>query len=58
MYLSDYRHYDGGLILTYDIDEHWEAGIGYRYFDRQIETAELKNDVLYDITVLKIAYQW
>ena len=58
MYLSDYQHYDGALMLTYDIDDHWDAGVGYRYFDRRIETSDLKNDVTYDITVLKLAYQW
>ena len=58
MYLSDTRHYDGGLMLSYDIDDHWDAGVGYRYFDRRLDTSELKNDVQYDITVLKLAYQW
>lgn len=58
MSTSRAKHDDGGILLKYDVDEHWEAGAGYRYFWRKIDTAELRNEVSYDITVFSLSYAW
>lgn len=49
---------DGVAFLNYWMGYQWNASIGYRYYGRDIEKSELKNEVVYDLLYLAISYSW
>lgn len=54
--LSDDKQSDGGLGLIYQFDRHWDASIGYAFYNADTETDELTNHVIYDILAFNVGY--
>jgi membrane-associated phospholipid phosphatase len=49
---------DTGIYLNYMLDQNWDITAGYQFYDREIDNADLKNRVKYDIPFLAVAYSW
>ena len=53
---SDIEHVDSTLMFYYQFDKHWRGGIGRGEYNSKLDTAELKNDLQYNIFKLSVAY--
>lgn len=49
---------DAGVYLNYQISDRWDISVGYKYMERDIDTADLKNNAVYQIPYFGIAYSW
>jgi hypothetical protein len=56
--LSDQELLEANVHLAYRFNRHWDAGIGYGIYDTQRDTAELKNDVSYDVLMTFVGYSF
>jgi hypothetical protein len=56
--LSDQKQLDGNVHLAYRFNRHWDAGIGYGIYDGKRDTAELRNDISYDILMTFVGYSF
>ena len=56
--LSDQEQLDANVHLAYRFNRHWDAGIGYGIYDTQRDTAELKNDVSYEVLMTFVGYSF
>jgi membrane-associated phospholipid phosphatase len=56
--LSDQEQVDANVHLAYRFNRHWDAGIGYAIYDTKRDTAELKNDVSYDVLMTFVGYSF
>ena len=56
--LSDQEQLDANIHLEYRFNRHWDAGIGYGIYDAKRDTAELKNDIEYDILMTFVGYSF
>ena len=49
---------DTGIYLNYRLDQNWDINVGYQFYSREINTADLINEVKYDIPHFAVAYSW
>ncbi|WP_455199728.1 phosphatase PAP2 family protein [Kaarinaea lacus] len=56
--ISTDKQMDGGLGVTYQFNRHWDASIGYAYYERDIETSTLTNHAQYDILAFNVGYTY
>jgi hypothetical protein len=52
------RYIDAAAILRYQAGSQWDLGIGYRYFERDIDTDELRNSHQRDQGVIAVGYRF
>ena len=53
---SEQKEFDAGLTARYQFTPQWDAGISLRTFQREIDTAELKNKVNYEMFAFTVGY--
>ena len=58
IYLSDDSMLDAVGYVNYKISDRWDFSLGYRYYERDIETSELTNRVIYTGPYGAIAFSW
>jgi membrane-associated phospholipid phosphatase len=58
IYLSEDSALETGGFLNYRVSERWDFTAGYRYYARDIETSEIKNDVVYHGPYFGVAFSW
>ena len=58
IYLSDDRMLDAVAFINYRISDRWDFTAGYQYYSRTVDQDEIKNNVVYNIPHLSIAYSW
>ena len=56
--LSDQKLIDSNVHLGYRFNRHWDVGIGYGFYETKRDTAELRNDVSYDILMTFVGYSF
>lgn len=56
--LSNDEQLDGGIGITYQFNRHWDASIGYAFYNRDIETDELTNHAIFDILAFNVGYTY
>jgi membrane-associated phospholipid phosphatase len=56
MSLSTNCYREASVQLRHVINRHWDVGGGYRYYANRIDTAELYNDVTYNILFFSVGY--
>jgi membrane-associated phospholipid phosphatase len=44
--------------VVYQLDRFWDLGLNYMYFSRKIDTAELSNDVIYNVAQIGLTRWW
>lgn len=49
---------ESALYFLYKISDQWEAGIGWYYYGREIETSEITNKIDYTAPYLAFSYAW
>ena len=50
--------FNGTALIRYQIDPRWEMTAGYQFYDRDIDSRELRNRVNYDLLMLGFAHSW
>jgi len=58
MDLSGDRLVDAGVALRYRFNRTWDASLGYRYYDRAVDSSAFTNDVQYDFVTLGVGYSF
>lgn len=58
IYFGEDRFFDGRFFLNYRINNHWDATVGFAYFDLEVDTSDFKNKVIYMGPSLAVAYAW
>jgi hypothetical protein len=58
IYLSDDQMLDAVAFVNYRISDRWDFTGGYQYYSREIDQSEIRNNVVYNIPYLSIAYSW
>ena len=58
MYLSDNESLEVGGFLNYRLTERWDFSAGYTYWHRSIDKSDIKNDVVYHVPYLGVAFSW
>ncbi len=58
MYLSNNSSLEAGAFLNYRVTERWDFTAGYTYWQRNIDTSDIKNDVVYYAPYLGVAFSW
>ncbi len=53
---SEQKEFDAGLTARYQFTPQWDAGISLRTFQREIDTAELKNKLNYEMFAFTVGY--
>ena len=56
--LSDQELVDANVHLAYRFNRNWDAGIGYGIYDSKRDTAELKNEINYDMLMTFVGYSF
>lgn len=56
--VSDDELVDLGVGVTYAVDERWDLGLSYRYYDRKLETGTIKSEFEFDAAQLTIGYRF
>jgi hypothetical protein len=56
MSISGDRLLDSGATVNWAWRKGWSAGIGYAFYDRDIETSELKNVVRYNALGFRVGH--
>jgi len=49
---------EAGVSVNYRISDRWDISAGYRYYCRDIDTDEIRNNVIYHIPYMSVAYSW
>jgi hypothetical protein len=52
------RYIDAAAILRYQAGTRWDLGIGYRYFERDIDTDEMRNTHQRDQGIIAVGYRF
>jgi hypothetical protein len=52
------RYIDAAAILRYQAGTRWDLGIGYRYFERDIDTDEMRNKHQRDQGIIAVGYRF
>lgn len=52
------KQFEAGVRLTYELNRHWEFGVGYRRYEFRQDSAKLYNDVEYDAWQIAVAHLW
>ncbi len=58
MWMSGDKLVDVSGSLRYRFNKHWDASIGYRYYNKQTDAPELYNSVSYNIPYVGLAHSW
>ena len=58
MYLSYESSLEAGASLNYRLTEHWDITAGYTYWQRNIDTSDIKNDAVYNVPFIAVAFSW
>ena len=58
MSLSSDSYFDAVAAINYRLSHHWDASLGYEYYNRDIDTDELKNHTILQIPFIAVAYRW
>jgi outer membrane scaffolding protein for murein synthesis (MipA/OmpV family) len=58
IYLDQDYLLDALISVNYRINDHWDITAGYNYYNRQVDTSELKNTVIYNVPYFAVAYSW
>jgi hypothetical protein len=45
-------------MLNHWMGPQWNASVGYRYYGLKVRTADLRNEVAYDLLCLGMSYSW
>ena len=54
--LSEDKLLDASLVLRYELDHYWDVGIGIGMYERNIDTADFKNDLRYNTAFISVGY--
>lgn len=57
-YLSTDWMVDSALVGEYRHSAHWTWKLGYQFYDREIETDELRNRVAFNVPYASVRYSW
>ena len=57
-YLDTDKQLSAGVFVKYLLNPHWEFGIGWRYFDREIDTDDLFNEYTFNAVLISTQYAW
>ena len=58
MSLSSNESLEAGAFLNFRLTERWDFTAGYNYWHRKIDTSDIKNDVIYHVPYLGVAFSW
>ena len=58
IYTGDHRSIDLGAWVRYHVSQHWEIGVGYFWFDRDIRTSGYRDRHTLHRVMLLFTYQW
>lgn len=57
-YLSSDYMLDAIIAIKYQINRQWDFSLGYEYYNREIDTDDIINKVVYNIPYIAVAYSW
>ncbi len=58
IWISGEKLIDGSAALRYRFNDHWDLSAGYRYYAKQTNSAQLYNNVAYNVPYIGIAHSW
>ena len=56
--IDHYRYIDATAQLRYQVSKNWDVNLGYRIFERIIDTDEIQNEHTRNHVDIALAYRW